>query len=197
MGKEKNLFKMKGVFWNSKKHKFVSDLTKENGLSFIALLKMGRSEFMPRFLKNLCGGRDFLCHTKAPHGRSGGILLGVDQNIFDIGSIDEDDFYVTFQLCNKSDGFKPDHKESFLAELVCMCSHENLPLVMGGDYNILQHPSEKNNPNYNARWSFLFNAVIDGLNLRELEMSRRKFTWGNNLAQSTFEKLDRILITTE
>jgi hypothetical protein len=73
---------MKDVFCNSngfrdpKKHKFVSDLTKENGLSFIALSEMGRSEFMPRFLKNLCGGRDFLWHTKAPHGRSGGILLG-------------------------------------------------------------------------------------------------------------------------
>jgi hypothetical protein len=56
---------------------------------------------------------------------------------------------------------QPDHKESFLAELVRLCSHENLPLVMGGDYNILWRPSEKNNPNYNARWPFLFNAVID------------------------------------
>jgi hypothetical protein len=34
-------------------------------------------------------------------------------------------------------------KRIFLAELVDMCSHENLPLLMGGDYNILRHPSEK------------------------------------------------------
>jgi hypothetical protein len=34
-------------------------------------------------------------------------------------------------------------KESFLAELVNMCSHENLPLVIGGDYNVLRHPSKK------------------------------------------------------
>jgi hypothetical protein len=34
-------------------------------------------------------------------------------------------------------------KRVFLAELVNMCSHENLPLVIGGDYNILRHPSEK------------------------------------------------------
>jgi exonuclease III len=90
-----------------------------------------------------------------------------------------------------------DQKEKFLIELVLMCSHEDLPLIMGGDYNILRHPYEKNNPNYNARWSFLFNAVIDGLNLRELEMIGRKFTWANNLASQTFEKLDRILVTTE
>jgi hypothetical protein len=169
---------------------------------------MGRSEFMPRLLKNLCGGRDFLWHSKAPHGRSSGMLLGVDQQLFDIGSIDEGEFYIKFQLCNKSYGFKwalvsvyglaqADQKEKFLVELVRMCSHEDLPLIMGGDYNILRHPYEKNNPNYNARWPFLFNAVIDGLNLRELEMMGRKFTWANNLASQTFEKLDRILVTTE
>jgi hypothetical protein len=43
----------------------------------------------------------------------------------------------------------------------------------------------------------LFNAVIDGLNPTELQMSGRMYTWANNLATPTFEKLDRILITME
>jgi hypothetical protein len=57
---------MKGIFWNSswfgdpKKHKFVSDLTKESNLNFIALSETSRSDFTPRFLKNLCSGRDYL-----------------------------------------------------------------------------------------------------------------------------------------
>jgi hypothetical protein len=57
---------MRGIFWNSngfkdpKKHKFVSDLTKENSLNFIAISKMSRSDFTPRFLKHLCSGRDYL-----------------------------------------------------------------------------------------------------------------------------------------
>jgi hypothetical protein len=42
----------------------------------------------------------------APHGRSGGILLGVDLNVFDIGAIDEGDFYVKFTLRYKTSGFK-------------------------------------------------------------------------------------------
>jgi exonuclease III len=78
-----------------------------------------------------------------------------------------------------------------------MCSHENLPLVIGGDYNILRHPSEINNDHYQTRWPFLFNAVIDGLNLKEIQLTRQKYTWANNLANPTFEKLDRVLITTE
>jgi hypothetical protein len=32
---------------------------------------------------------------------------------------------------------QPDHKENFLAELVGMGSQENLPLIMGGDFNII------------------------------------------------------------
>jgi hypothetical protein len=148
------------IFWNSngfkdpKKHRFVSDLTKESNLNFIAISKTGRSDFSPRFLKNLCSGRDYLWHSKAPRGRSGSMLLGVDLQKYDIGAIEECDYYVKFHLCNKSDSFKwalmvvygpaqDDNKESFLAELINICSHGQLPLVMGGDYNILRHPSEK------------------------------------------------------
>jgi hypothetical protein len=142
---------------------------------------------------------------KAPKGRSVGILLGVDLHIFDIGAIDEGDHYIKFHLCNKSNGFKwalvvvygPAQAEKENLELVNMCSHKNLPLLIGGHCNILRHPLEKNSHHYNARWPFLFNAVINGLNLREQEMSSRKYTWANNLATSTFKKLDRILMTIE
>jgi len=56
---------------------------------------------------------------------------------------------------------------------------------------------KKNNDKYDHRWPFLFNAIIDGLNLRELEMSGRKYTWANSLEKPTYEKLDRILMATE
>jgi hypothetical protein len=60
------VFKIRGIFWNSngfkelKKHKFISDLTKENNLNFIAVLKIRRSDFIPSFLKNLCAEKDYL-----------------------------------------------------------------------------------------------------------------------------------------
>jgi hypothetical protein len=38
---------------------------------------------------------------------------------------------------------------------------------------------------------------MDGLNLKEIQMSGRSFTWANNLANPTFEKLDQVLVTTE
>jgi hypothetical protein len=40
----------------TKKHKFVSDLTKENDLGFIAILESGRSDFILRFSQKPVGG---------------------------------------------------------------------------------------------------------------------------------------------
>jgi hypothetical protein len=147
---------------------------------------------MPSFLKNLCAGKEYLWHTMAPKGRSGGMLVGVDLQVLDIGAIYERDFFVKFRLCKKSDSFKwllvalygpaqDDQKEKFLAEMVNMCSYDNLPIMIGGAFNIMRSSEEKNNDRFNSWRSFLFNAIIDGLNLWELEMSGRKYTWANNL----------------
>lgn len=92
---------------------------------------------------------------------------------------------------------QPEFKEAFLAELVQMCAKENLPLVLGGDFNIIRNPQEKNNDRYDDRWPFLFNAIIDSLNLRELKLSNRKYTWANSRETPTYETLDRILVSTD
>jgi hypothetical protein len=62
---------------------------------------------------------------------------------------------------------------------------------------MLRTASEKNNDNFEHQWPFLFNSMIDGHNLREIEMSWRKFTWANLMPNRTYEKLDRILISIE
>jgi len=51
--------------------------------------------------------------------------------------------------------------------------------VLGGDFNIIRSPREKNNDGYDDRWPFLFNTIIDGLSLRETEMSGKYITKAN------------------
>lgn len=48
-----------------------------------------------------------------------------------------------------------------------------------------------------ARWAFMFNTIIESLDLREIELSGRKFTWANALPNPTIEKLDQILTSVE
>jgi endonuclease/exonuclease/phosphatase family metal-dependent hydrolase len=114
------------------------------------------------------------------------------------------DFCVKFHLKIKRDNFEwalvavygaaqDRYKPSFLAELVRICENETLPLLVGGDFNIIRRKEEKNNENFHARWPFIFNAIIESLDLREIALSGRQFTWANRRSTPTYEKLDRIL----
>jgi len=99
---------MKGIFWNcngfadTKKYRFLSDLTKEKNLDFIALSETGRANFTQSTLNNI----DFLWHCMAPRGRSGGMILGINLLTFDIGEIEEGDFFIHFKVLHKEDDFK-------------------------------------------------------------------------------------------
>jgi len=214
VSQENKEYKMKGIFWNSgglrdlAKLRFLSELTKEQNLDFIALLETCRKNYTDIELNNLCADRHFLWSWIEPKGHSGGILLGINPSVFYIGFISQGEYYIKVRMRNKADGFQwnliavygaaqPEHKQCFLTELVQCCQNESLPLMLGGDFNIIRGPGEKNKDNYDDRWPSLFNAVINSLDLKELELSGRKFTWANSLIDPTFERLDRVLVSTE
>jgi endonuclease/exonuclease/phosphatase family metal-dependent hydrolase len=86
---------------------------------------------------------------------------------------------------------------AFLSKLVRTCQQNPLPTLIGGDFNIMRNSKEKDNDRYSDRWPFRFNAVIFRFDLQEIELSRRQFTWVNSLPTPTYEKLDKVLMTTE
>ena len=134
--------------------------------------------------------------------------MGADLNYFDIGAIDEGDFYVKFILRDKFDGFKfalyvvygpaqHNNKEAFLVEMAHTCSRESLPYIIGGEFNIMRHPDDKSTYNFDTKWPNLFNAVIETLDLKKIVMSSRQYTWVGPGDEPTYEKLDRILVSME
>jgi hypothetical protein len=62
---------------------------------------------------------------------------------------------------------------------------------------LLRFPFEKNKGRFDDHWPFLFNDVIDSLDLREVSMIGRQFTWANTLPEPTYKKLDRVLMDSE
>lgn len=70
-------------------------------------------------------------------------------------------------------------------------------MLVGGDFNIIRQQEEKDNDNFDARWPFIFNAIIKSLDLREIVLSGRPFTWANSLEMLTYGKLYRVLASVE
>ena len=64
-------------------------------------------------------------------------------------------------------------KLDFLVALVRVCGDESLPSLVGEDFNIIRRREENNNDNFDGRCSFMFNTIIESLNLREIELTDR------------------------
>jgi hypothetical protein len=134
--------------------------------------------------------------------------VGINNETLGVTNIVTGDFCVKLYVTCKKDGFQwalvavygaaqDKHKAAFLAELARICDDDSLPIMVGGDFNIIRRQEEKNNTNFNAKWPFVFNAIIESLNLREIALSGRQFTWASRRETPTYEKLDRILVTSE
>ena len=56
---------------------------------------------------------------------------------------------------------------------------------------------DKSSRAFDFKWPNLFNAVIESLDLKEIVISGRQFTWAGPGDNLTFEKLDRVLVSTD
>jgi hypothetical protein len=55
-------------------------------------------------------------------------------------------------------------------------------------YQKIRRKEEKNNDNCNRRWSFIFKAIIEILDMREIALSGRQFKWASRKETPTYEK---------
>jgi hypothetical protein len=88
-------------------------------------------------------------------------------------------------------------KADFLHEMVNLAKGNPHPIIIGGDFNLLRFPFEKSKGRFYDHLTFLFNVVINSLDLREVSMIGRQFTWVNNLREPTYENLDRVLMDSD
>jgi len=102
---------MKGFFWNSRglsdlaKYRYLAEVIRDHNLDFMAVMETGKQDMSKSNLSRLSGGADFIWHCLPPHGRSGGILLGMNASFLDLSLTVEGEFYIKFHVCNKSDNF--------------------------------------------------------------------------------------------
>ena len=74
-----------------------------------------------------------------------------------------------------------DHSMSyiFLDELSNKIESSQLPLLIGGDFNLMQDPSDKSFSNFSWPLANTFNAFIRDTAIREIPRVGARYTWTN------------------
>lgn len=72
-----------------------------------------------------------------------------------------------------------DLSADFLAKLGTVCQQTVLPIIIGGDFNLIRVETDKISDNINYHLIDQFNEFIGDQQLMELKRSGQKFTWMN------------------
>jgi hypothetical protein len=84
----------------------------------------------------------------------------------------------------------------FIAELSRKCVCTTLPMI-GGDFNLIRRPVEKNNNNVNHNLMDKFNMFIDMHQLQEWRRSKQRYTRSNKQINHVMVTLDKVLMTSK
>lgn len=69
--------------------------------------------------------------------------------------------------------------------------------MVAGDFNLLLEASDKNNSNINRRNLGRFRRFVNEVELKDVHLHGRSFTWSNERDQPTMSKLDRVLVSVD
>lgn len=183
-----------------------SDIIRDHSLDFIGLQETKKKSFTSKFFRKVDPFDKFDWNWLPSVGKAGGILCGVRKENLEIVSWSVGNFSIqatifdvkikkVWALVVVYGAAHDDKKNDFLEELVSVCSHIQVPYVVGGDFNILREIEEKNKNMHKSPYVDKFNAIINSLSLREIHMGGGKYTWTNNQKHPTLEKLDRVLMS--
>jgi hypothetical protein len=136
------------------------------------------------------------------------MLLGVKDESFEVGAIDQGPYFLSADVYHRVSKFKfeaigvygpADHSKSaqFLMDLEAKVQRSSMPVVVFGDFNLISGAHDKNNSNINWPRVNAFNDAIARMALREVARAGARFTWSNRQRNPVRCVLDRVLVSPE
>jgi exonuclease III len=146
---------LQGLVWNCRGLRktgvatFLKSLIFQYKLHFVGLQET-MVECGDNLLRRFDANQDYLWLWNPSKGKSGGILVGVRREFYDVGSFRQGNYMLQLNLWDKTNRLKwnllivygaaqEENKLSFLAELSSFCSTNVDPLLIGGDFNIIRY----------------------------------------------------------
>lgn len=180
-------------------------MVRGDNIDLIDLVETFKSSFSPNELPAVAGA-DRLDWTFLPSsGHSGGILIGSKRYVFDFMAFDHGIFRASIvvhhhhlnALWEAMVVYGPaDHSLSplFLDEITSKIESCSIPLLIGGDFNLLRSPPDKNTPNFSWPLVDAFNDFISNCALREIPRVGSRFTWMNHQISPIRSVLGRVFV---
>jgi exonuclease III len=125
-------------------------------IDYVGIQETKKSEFNDKYLEEIVG-RKQLCWNWLPStGSAGGILMGVNSDIFSVERWIIRTFLVSCEVVMRKDNFKcritnvygtpyEEKKQDFMDELEEIMSEYRGPSIIGGDFNLVRSIKHKSN----------------------------------------------------
>jgi hypothetical protein len=119
--------------------------------------------FTDSYLEALSGRKQFCWNWLPSKGSAGGILLGVNKDVFEVENWVIREFSVSCDVVDKNGGFKgrittiygaadDSRRQEFIEEIHCMLNRRKEPTIIGGDFNMVRYQKDKSNGVIDFRW---------------------------------------------
>lgn len=153
-------------------------------------------------------GTELDCHVCLPaEGMRGGILIAWRGDVIQMITTRVDTYSasVLFQNSNGDQWWftgvcRPHldaHKLLFLEEMHTIHAACPGPRLIAGDFNLIYRATDKNNTNIDRALMGRFRRTLNQLQLKQIELIGRRFTWSNERDSLTLVRLDRAFCTTD
>jgi hypothetical protein len=122
--------------------------------------------------------------------------------------MDEDKFFSSVKIRNSGDEFyckiinvygsvKQELKGQFLKELYRKIKNTEIPMLIGGNFNMIRYVHEKSNGSEYTIWMDIFNSFINDIALIEIIRGGSRFIWTNKQNNLIRSVLDRVFVPKE
>jgi hypothetical protein len=155
-----------------------------------------------------CLGPSFDGYVYLPADETrGGILLAWDTSVIEIAHVSFDSYAITGEVKSKDNNrwwistvYGPQSREEKMVFLTELAERRSLcpgPWMVVGDFNMILFASEKNNGILDRAMMARFRHFVQELELKDLYMHGRMFTWSSEREVPTLTRIDRALVSVD
>lgn len=159
-------------------------------------------------IKETMGSKLSQFQTLKAIGTAGGVIIAWDESCFEMIDTKVGRYCLTIDFHLKLDStvfrytgvYGPSTnrgKGQFFREIREAKPEIDMPWMVAGDFNATLVMQDRSNTTYPMQHMLRFRALISNLNLMDLPLQGRNFTWSSEREHPTYVRLDRFLISPE